>query len=239
MTLEKLGRLCLQQLEQDVDSEVLAESIFDLKDNDTYTEYILNMYHSLYMAFVRFASSYKLPLKSVEFGEGNTILDLTKTTKKGQKKALFKKIKQVIAYENEELVDDNIEYMVIGTTIRIKRANPKYQYICIYHPTILDLEEYVDNIKINSEWELELEELGIPDDLAIISKYLVYADMKYEENPSSANVARNYFETYLGQYEAQELEYIQTQYKSREWKDVYGQEGNSDYYDNDDFMLGD
>ncbi len=222
MKLDKLGRLCLQFLEQDPDIDLLDEdnSMDNLSTDDTFAEYVKNIYHSIYTAITRLVSSEVLPLKEISFEEGKSILEIAKTLPTGSKIRDFHEIKEVYAVVDDNIVNENVSYIVIGNKIRIKNFNKNYNYICIYSPTIHDLSSYVKGDMI--VWDIDLEELGIPDEMAIMIKYFVYSDLKYEENPSTANAAKNYFETYIEEMKTTQISNVETEFKSNEvWEDVY------------------
>ena len=226
MTIEKLAKYCLQALEQDAETDVMAASIQELEGIDTFAEYITNMAHSIYMGLVRFATSLILPVQEILLEKGINTLDLTKTSPSGVKMRIFHKIKEVYAMDNSGMiVKQNCSYYLIGSKVIIKDFNPDYTYSVIYHPTINDLTTYVngsDNI-----WNIELNDLDgeglcVPDEMAINIKFLVYSDMKLEENPDVANVNKNYFESYLNEMETTQVANIQTEVILNDWSDKYG-----------------
>ena len=197
-------------------------SIDELENIDTFAEYIKNMEHSIYMGLVRFATSLILPVQEVFLEKGINTLELTKTFPSGVKMRYFHKIKEVYAIDSEgNVVQQNCSYYLIGNKVIIKDFNKDYTYSVIYHPTINDLINYADQISENI-WNIELNELGVPDEMAINIKFLVYSDMKLEENPSVANINKNYFESYLNEMHTTQVVNIQTEAVLNDWSDVYG-----------------
>ena len=222
MTIEKLAKYCLQALEQDAETDVMSASMQELENIDTFAEYIKNMEHSIYMGLVRFATSLILPVQEVFLEKGINTLELTKTFPSGVKMRYFHKIKEVYAIDSEgNVVQQNCSYYLIGNKVIIKDFNKDYTYSVIYHPTINDLINYADQISENI-WNIELNELGVPDEMAINIKFLVYSDMKLEENPSVANINKNYFESYLNEMHTTQVVNIQTEAVLNDWSDVYG-----------------
>lgn len=222
MKLDKLGRLCLQYLEQDPDTNLLDDdnSMENLTTNDTFSEYVNNIYHSIYSAISRLVTSKILPLKEVYFEKGKSVLEIVKELPNGAKIRDFHEIKEVLALVEDNIVEENVAYTIIGSKIRVRNYNSKFDYLCIYYPTIHDLSSYVKGDMLL--WDIDLEELGIPDEIAIIIKYYVYSDLKYEENPSTANAAKNYFETYIEEIKTKQVLSVQTECKSNNsWEDVY------------------
>lgn len=187
MKLETLIRYCLSYLEQDGENDVMNDDYNSIVNNESFKEYVVNMQHSLYQGMCRYASANVLPIKDEIISEWSSDLK----TEKGNTK--FTKIFDVYAIDNanQKLVH-NIQYSIIGSKIFIKKFNKALEYHVLYHPRIMDLREYNENVT-----EIELNELGITDDMAINLKYMVYSELKIEDNPSVANINKNYFETYL------------------------------------------
>lgn len=228
MTIEKLVRYCLQYLEQDSETDVMNEPFSVLKEDDTFAEYIKNITGSIYMGLVRFATSLILPVKElkvevVEDSEnkattpqeiiGVNALNGTYIRAKYNSKLKFAefvlvdnngrplahKIKEVYSVAENSFYDGNIKYMLIGNKVRIMNYDLNKEYYIVYHPTINDLSNYIANKDINDEFDIELNELGVPDEMAINIKYLVFSDMKTEENASLSHYNKNYFESYLNE----------------------------------------
>jgi hypothetical protein len=215
MTIEKLAKLCLQFLEQDAETDVMNTNIDELENDDTFSEYLINMEHSIYMGLVRYATSKILPLQEVSFVEGTNrhrVVD-------DAGKRLFHAIKEVYAEDKNGCIITNIPYYVIGDKVILKEYNEDYLYNIIYHPTINALSTYVDTMGI---WGIDLEQLGVPDEMAINLKYMVYSDMKTEESPSMANQCKNFFESYLDEMKTVQVMNNQTEYVTSDWSDVYG-----------------
>lgn len=222
MTIEKLAKYCLQALEQDAETDVMEASLTELESIDTFAEYVKNMEHSIYMGLVRFATSLILPVQEVFLEKGINTLELTKTTYSGVKKRYFHKIKEVYATDDSgNIVQNNVSYYVIGNKVVIKDFNKDYKYSVIYHPTINELKDYTTTFN-SSIWDIELNDLGVPDEMAINIKFLVYSDMKLEENPSVANINKNYFESYLQEMQTTQVFNVQNEVITNDWSDAYG-----------------
>ena len=222
MTIEKLAKYCLQALEQDAETEVMETSITELESIDTFAEYIKNMEHSIYMGLVRFATSLILPVQEVLLEKGINTLEMTKTLSSGVKKRYFHQIKEVYATDDlGNITKTNVSYYVIGNKVIIKDFDKELNYHVIYHPTINDLSEYKRDIN-GAIWDIELNDLGVPDEMAINIKFLVYSDMKLEENPNVANTNKNYFESYLNEMKTTQVFNVQSEIITNDWGDVYG-----------------
>ena len=222
MTIEKLAKYCLQALEQDAETDVMEASLNELESIDTFAEFIKNMEHSIYMGLVRFATSLILPVQEVLIEKGINTLELTKNTSSGIKKRYFHKIKEVYATDdNGNIIQTNVSYYVIGNKVVIKNFKNDLNYHIIYHPTINELSDYTTTFN-NSVWDIELNDLGVPDEMAINIKFLVYSDMKLEENPSVANINKNYFESYLQEMQTTQVFNVQSEVITNDWSDVYG-----------------
>lgn len=222
MTIEKLAKYCLQALEQDTDTDVMNVSVDELENIDTFAEYIKNMEHSIYMGLVRFATSLILPVQEILMEKGINTLEMTKTLSSGVKKRYFHQIKEVYATDDVgNITKTNVSYYVIGNKVIIKDFNSDLTYHVIYHPTINQLNEYTQNGN-GSIWDIELNDLGVPDEMAINIKFLVYSDMKLEENPNVANTNKNYFESYLNEMKTTQVFNVQSEIITNEWGDVYG-----------------
>lgn len=232
MILDKLGRLCLQQLEQDPDIDVTSEeyTMEELSTNDTYAEYVNNIYHSIFSALVRFANNKILPIKEAQFPKGKSVLELNNDN--GIRD--FHEIKEVYATKDDNFVDERVSYIVIGSKIRIKNFNNNYDYWCVYYPTIHDLATYQK--RNESIWDVDLEKMGIPDEMAIMVKYYVYADLKYEENASTATNFRNVFENYIADMKTIQVANVDVEYKS---SNMFEKGNSIDEYTDFSFMDGD
>lgn len=239
MTLEKLKKYCLQYLEQSDDLDIMTQDISDLEDNDIYAEYLLNIDHSLYMGLVRYATSLILPVCEKEVTT-NPFYLTEDGTASGYK--LFHKIKEIYAVDSDGNLIANVKYMFVGNKCFIKEYNSNNTYFCVYHPIVYDLDHYVgtdktQGVEIDNQLDLAKDlngfGLNIPDDMAINLKYLVYSDMKLEESASIANANKNYFESYLNEMQAVQVENNQVEIITRDWGDTYGNKDNgnmSEYY---------
>ena len=222
MLYEKLVKYCIQYLEQSSDVDVMNTNINEIKDNDTFSEYFYNIEHSIYMGLARFAESLVLPVIEVEIPQKVFYLT-TDGTKSG--KRLFHKIKEVYAMDDDDNIITNIDYYVINSKIIIKDYNKDLTYFVIYHPTILTLDNYTSDIK--SIYDIDLNNIDgnglcIPDDMAINIKFLVYSELKIEDNPSVANINKNYFESYLDECKQEDVQNNQVKAKLVEMGDIYG-----------------
>lgn len=215
MKIAKLAQLCLQFLEQDAETNVVVTDIFELQDNDTFAEYLINMEHAIYMGLVRYATSRILPLQEISFEKGTNRLRLVNNAGK----RLFHAIKEVYAEKEDGTIISNIPYYVIGDKVILKAMDKDLTYNVIYHPTINELSTYTDETSI---WNIDLEELGVPDEMAINIKYLVYSDMKTEESPNMANQCKNIFESYLEAMGTNQVVNNQVEYSTIDWGDIYG-----------------
>lgn len=243
MTIDKLIKYCLQYLELDTETDVMHTSISELAENDTFAEYMNNIENTLFMGLTRYSSSNLLPIKIYEFGEGQTSAELVvereiprresngdlkyetngSVSYRKVTKPLAHSIKEVFATDKQGNIISNIEYYIIGNTVKIKKPKNNYQYNVIYYPAIHDFDFYlnVDDVNI---YDIELNDLGVTDEMAINLKYFVYSDLKLEENPNIANINKNYFETYLTSLERKQVSFNQTNLVDRTNIDVYSEE---------------
>lgn len=234
MTIEKVIKYCLQYLEMDTETNVMSTSIEELAENDTFAEYVNNIENSLFMGLTRYSSSDLLPVKIYDFEKDVYSAELVE--EKNNKKPLAHRIKEVFATDSRGNIVPNIEYYVIGNNVRIKKPNSSYTYSVIYYPTIHDLEFYLP-VDSDDIYSIELNDLGITDEMAINLKYFVYSDLKLEENPNVANINKNYFETYLDSLKRTQVSFNQTEIVNRvnydtycdeayecniEWSEIYG-----------------
>ena len=251
MTIDKLIKYCLQYLEQGSETAIMQTDIYDLLDDDTFAEYTKNIEHSIYMGLTRYSSSNLLKIAEYEVSEPNGVINLIKEEKlpkrnldgsviagetKTVKRPLFHKIKEIYAETKSGDLLPNVEYFVIGNKVKIKNFNSNYKYYILYYPMISDLEFYMETTD-KDIYNIELSNLGVTDEMAINLKYLVYSELKMEENPNLANINKNYFETYLSSLEAtqvfnNQINLVDTTRPdvesdvyagySREWSDIYG-----------------
>lgn len=254
MTIEKLIKYCLQYLEQDSEVDIMNTDLDVLKEDDTFVGYIKNVEHTIYMGLTRYAAANVLMISEKEFPSNSNTVEMTETKQFIKKdangepilvngnplivsvtKPLYHKIKEVYAEDNKGNVISNFDYYVIGKKVKLKSYNSNLRYYVLYYPTINELSFYMkeddDNI-----YGIELNDLNVTDEMAINLKYLVYSELKTEENPDLANVNKNYFESYLSSLETTQVFYNQnelpnnqgTDYTvgepsfSREWSDIYG-----------------
>ena len=249
MTIEKLIKYCLQYLEQGSETDIMNTEIYELAEDDTFAEYIKNIEHSIYMGLTRYSSSNVLKITEFEVPKGESIIHLVKeknvkkTNSSGSvinkliTKPLFHKIKESYAETKDGKMLPSVEYFVIGNKIKIKNYNENYKYYILYYPMINELSFYLDDNETDI-YGIDLDELGVTDEMAINLKYHVYSELKLEENPSVANVNKNYFETYLASLDTTQVFTNQTElvngtrpdveadvYSSNygvEWSDIYG-----------------
>lgn len=225
MTIEKLVKYCLQYLEQDSETNVMETDIEELESDDTYKEYLYNIHHSIYMGLVRFATSKILPLKEFCLTSEQTNDDGEKTLKTeaiarlidNNGKRLFHEVKEIYAIDKNGNMLKGVAYVLIGDKVVLKNIKEDYYYYVLYYPTIHDLSYYNEDIM-----QIDLEKLGVPDEMAINIKYLVYSDMKIDESASIANLNKNYFENYLSEMQTTKVENSQIELAEQEWGDLYG-----------------
>lgn len=250
MTIEKLIKYCLQYLEQGSETDIMRTDINYLLEDDTFAEYTKNIEHSIYMGLTRYASSNLLKIAEYEVSkEDGSIIHLVEeknvkmtnssgsTITRKVTKPRFHKIKEIYAENSKGEIVPSVEYFVIGNKVKIKNFKESYKYYILYYPTIHDLDFYLES-ESDSIYNIELSELGVTDEMAINLKYHVYSELKLEENPSVANVNKNYFETYLSSLDTIQVFINQTElvngmnpdvqsesYSSgygRDWSDIYG-----------------
>ena len=249
MTIEKLIQLSLQYLEVDSELNTTEIRIDELKENDTFSEYINNIETSIYMGISRYASSLVLPIQELELKQKVTMLNFTNAYVKNAethlprdlntKEKIFTRIKEVYALDEEFNVIHNLPYTLIGTKLILKHYEPNYKYYVVYYPNVMYLDNYRD--KDQDVYDIDLsylkivdEILGevyvvIPDEMAINLKYMIYSEIKMEDNPSIANINKNYFETYLNECknDAQSQHY-QEEIVGIDYGDRYGEEGKEE-----------
>ena len=142
-------------------------------------------------------------------------------------------------YINEQLLVQDfkeIEDESSGEMIRVygncyygtKNDNNEYcRIVVLYNPKIDDLKTYLYDDKygnVDEVYKLELGEdgLGVPDEMLIQIKYLVYGNMKLEENASVAINNTNKFESYLNETARNLVENYETEITTFDWSDAYG-----------------
>lgn len=213
MTILKLTQYILQYCEQSPDMNVTEETLDELLDDDTLSEYMNNVSHCIYAGLVRFAESGVLPYQEEDFTSDSNIVNLINKAHR---------IVEVYGYNsNGNLV--NVKYHVTGKKVRLLNRQSDCTYTIVYAPMINDLSTYLTK-DITTIWDIDLEELGVPDELAILIKYLAYSELKIEDNADMANQNKNYFETYLSEAVTKQIHNNQTQVKYYENSDIYGSE---------------
>lgn len=198
------------------DTEVIAENITSIYEKDTgYSFYFLNMLNSMNSAITRIVQACILPLKRIE-------VECSEVYQENKKRASISlkeyatdiyKIK-LIEYEDADGNSNKINYRNIGGYLDIVNCK-EGKYVIYYHPRVNTLESYFqkkqDELKdIN---ELDLNEIGLDDNVLSIIPYYVKADLLEHDKPSEAVLARNLFEQYLSNFETPEIE-IQEKQKS-------------------------
>ena len=230
MTVETLIKYCLQFLEQDGETNLMDESVSmsDLESNDTFSEYVINIEHSIYMGFVRYATSNILPIVEyqVESVDEKTHSFYLTNTGTSSGRRLFHRIKAMYAIDENGTYQTNIKYIILGNKIIIRDYDKTLSYFVLYNPTVFSLEYYKEKQNLADIYSLELTNLShglvIPDEMAINIKYLVYSDMKIEENASMSNYCKNYFESYLVEMQNEDIDNNQVNVITADWGDVYG-----------------
>ena len=209
MTIERLILLSLQYLEKDSDINVTEMTFADIEDNDIFSEYLKNMEHTVQMGLMRLSTSLVLPIQEYEVsGEtliaNNRRIDLKLAT--GE--SIAHKIAHVYKIDNNNNLNGNIAYNIIGSKILIKdEVKPSDTFIVTYHPRMFDLERYRGENE--HFYDIDLADLcitdsglgdvkiNVPDEMATMLKYFIYSDLKMEDEPKLATINKNYFESYL------------------------------------------
>lgn len=222
MLYEKLVKYCIQYLEQSSDVDVMNTDINEIADNDTFSEYIYNIEHSIYMGLSRYAQSLVLPVMEKEITSQSFYLT-TDNTISG--KRVFHKIKEIYALDKDGNFITNIDFIVVGSKIVIKKFDEDLTYYVIYHPTVLTLDNYLTDIM--TIYDIDLNNIDgnglcVPDEMAINLKFLVYSELKVEDNPSVANLNKNYFESYLEECKINDTQNNENEAILTEMGDIYG-----------------
>lgn len=257
MTLEQLIKLSLQYLEVDADINVTEYSIEDIKNNDTFSEYVNNIETSVYSAISRYTASLVLPIQEIELKSKVTVLEFSELEVKNDdthivrtiktKEKIFTRIKEVYCLDNNSNVIHNIPFTLIGSKLILKTYKDNYTYFVVYYPNVMYLENYRDETE--TKYDVELSNLrvkdsvlgyiyvSIPDVMAINTKYMTYSELKMEDNASVANINKNYFESYLSECmnDAQTQNY-QEELIGIDFGDRYGnhEEDNNSIFGGDD-----
>lgn len=223
MKVLQLTKYILQYVEQSPDMNVMDETLEELQEDDTLAEYMNNIQHCIYTGLVRFAESGVLPIKEEEFTSDSNSLDLMNKAHK---------VVTVYGYDNNGDLLKDVKYLLVGKKVKILNKKSNYTYSAIYQPMIKDLETYVDGETYESVWDIELSDLGVPDELAILIKYLAYSELKIEDNADMANQNKNYFESYLNEAITKQIHNNQVDIKVYdETADLYGDYNLLDAYD--------
>ena len=202
----------MQYLEQYSELNTTEFQIDDIKEDDAFKDYINNMEHSIEMGLMRLSASLILPVQELEITAQKLIqngkiiyLRLADT-----RESIAHKVSNVYKIDCNGNINGNIAYNVIGNKVIIRdKVCGGDKYYIVYHPRMFDLEKYRgENQKV---YDIDLasltindSELGeiftsVPDEMAITIKYLIYSDLKIEENANLANINKNYFESYLNE----------------------------------------
>lgn len=257
MKLSKLEALCLQFLEMDSDTNTANEEdsdgISSLQNNDTFSEYLNNFEHTIFMALTRFSQANILPVQEIELKSKITNLRLSnvsvqnetnnniKTYTTSQK--IYNKIHSVYSIDSAENIR-LAQYTLIGTKLILDNYNKNLKYYCVYYPSLMYLDNYADGSQTNVDIELTdlkvtdsvLGEINvcIPDDMAIMTKYMVYSEMKLEENANVATSQKNIFESYITEAQTIQVEARQKEIIGINYGDTYEEDSknsNDDFYD--------
>lgn len=223
MKVLQLTKYILQYVEQSPDMNVMDETLEELQEDDTLAEYMNNIQHCIYTGLVRFAESGVLPIKEEEFTSDSNSLDLMNKAHK---------VVTVYGYDNNGDLLKDVKYLLVGKKVKILNKKSNYTYSAIYQPMIKDLDTYVDGETYESVWDIELSDLGVPDELAILIKYLAYSELKIEDNADMANQNKNYFESYLNEAITKQIHNNQVDIKVYdETADLYGDYNLLDAYE--------
>lgn len=191
MTLGNVKRLCLALLEQDIDTNVMEESLDNIEENDVFKEYLNNMDGAIFNAISRLVTNKKLPIVVKIIGKSDFDSGLYQLPEDTYQ---FKEL----AAMTKDGVNGNIKYQVIGKTLYLPQVQYE-KYLLMYHPRFFYFDKYAKLDGVEDINEIELSNHNLPDELAINIRYAVYGDMKTEENSGLALNYKNYFEAILNE----------------------------------------
>lgn len=221
MTILELTQYCLQYVEQSPDMNVKDKTLDELLEDDTLAEYMNNIEHCIYTGVVRFAESGVLPVQEVEFSSDNNVVDLNTKAHK---------ILTIYGYDSNGNLLQDVKYLLIGKKVKLLYRQKGFSYYAVYQPMINDFASYLDDTT-TSVWDIDLEDLGVPDELAILIKYLAYSELKIEDNADMANQNKNYFESYLNEAISKQIHNNQVDIKTYNTEeDLYGDYNLLDTY---------
>lgn len=210
----KLGELKINcyKLIDPSEEEMLVENIEQYESDTTYSYYFVNMLPSINSAITRVVQACILPLKRLEIDCATEYNKTIKDNVQAKKKAHINlkeyandiyKIK-LIEYEDKNENTSNINYRIIGDYLDVQNQS-EGNIVVYYFPKIPSLESVYSSSEYDYINDIELDELGLDDNILSYIAYYVKADLLEADKPSEAVLARNTFEQYLASFEAPEI----------------------------------
>lgn len=215
MTLGKLKIDCYRVIDPS-DVEINESEIESVYETDTaYSFFFLNMITSINACITRIVQSCILPLQVLEI-KADDIYSSTLELINGTlvQRSLRKNINlkeyadNIFKIKKVEFVDnygnyEKLNHRIIGNFLDTENKKSG-TYRIYYYPRINNLEFYqTDGVSIN---ELDLNEIGLDDNILSIIPYYVKADLLEHDKPTEAVLARNTFEQYLASFESEDIE---------------------------------
>lgn len=224
----KLGELKINcyKLIDPSEEEMLVENLERYESDSAYSYYFLNMLPSINSAITRVVQACILPLRRLEISCANeynktlkvvTNEDGSTSTVQTKKKAHIDlkeytndiyKIK-LVEYEDKNENASNINYRIIGDYLDVTNQTDG-NIVIYYFPRIPSLESVYSSMKYDFINDIDLNELGLDDNILSYIAYYVKADLLEADKPSEAVLARNTFEQYLASFEAPEIKINET-----------------------------
>ena len=209
MKLRELESECIRYTAEDKDMGLTAESYVQYKNKETYKDYINNVLPAINRAIARIVSKNKIPYKTYAIAPKKTY---TKQELEEEFNIAIRDIYSVTSISpNGNLVHFKFHYIANKLTIvDLSDAlvnNSLWSLNINFIPFIRTLKRTDEEDQTQVDWEtndtsIELEDLGIPDDLCYsVIVYYVKADLFAMDNPSLALTYRQYADNYLELYD--------------------------------------
>lgn len=217
----KLGELKIAcyKIINPTDEEMYVDMIKEYESNVNYSYYFLNMLPSINSAISRIVQELVLPIKKGTIS-ASEYYDENKYTVQISLNSVITDIYKIkhIEYEDQYGNRSRINYRIMGNYLDINKKQ-NGSYVVYYYPRINLLETYTnlyDSTTLDGVNQLELNDLGINDNLASIIPLYVKGDLLEHDKPSEAIIAKNTFDQYLQSFEQEELDATNTDSSSSE-----------------------
>lgn len=198
MTLGEIKIEALKLMFTNYEQDIKASEIDELKLDETFGSYLVNMNEAINRAINRFMLKGVLAVKKVIYDHTQGDLGTFLTRYDMAEVADYYKIVKVSKESGRRYIG-NIDFMSEGSDIVLPTLEAGEKYIIEYVPRATRITDTTE----------EDTEIALPEEMASMIPYYIKAELYEEDEPEIAAVSRNIFEQFIIELQAERTTHYQ------------------------------